>query len=864
VEKKDQNRIRSTRLDRDALRRCGPGIRRLLQLADDEIRRAKKRDERRLQQYVERVRSEKRASVADSPADRRSYRRALRPIAHRVFGPVLIEELETVPIKIRAIVEFAGNADDLVDLGITVHASVQNVFTITATKEQLTTLASQPATQKIRLPRLFFPHLQDAAPTAEVDQVHAVGNRGNGTFVGVVDSPLHVEHHAFRDPAGVHGTRVQYYWVQDPDTLPAGGQPPGQTPEAYFNDNVNHPNSPNFTGLNYGRLYDAAYIDAALTGGGTVYGTGNGEIAKDPTTESEHGTHVAGIAAGSGHLLNWATAPVNIGSAPLADIVHVGYRWSQANLQDGVWEDDVVNGLDFIMRIAAHDGRPVVTNTSLGTNVGPHNGRSAFDQARNALLDSHHSRSMVFTAGNDNDNEGFRRGTVARSSTVSFDMDPNSFNINDIWVDIWYRGPDLDFKMDCGGGTTNWVTPPNEYAGTVNGYDVEVDRDVEPGSGLKGIRLYVEDAGTDWTINLRNPSGTDDVRYWAWVGGQGSWANLDGFTIDELTINDTGCARALLTVGACVKQVGANPEEIADYSGRGPTLDGRIKPELVAVGGTDQPWWIAAPQDYVQSADSTTNGGYTGMSGTSMAAPLTAGAVALLLEDQPTLNQDAIKGLLTQNADRTNLDIDPEAAGYDPIERNAYGYGRLRLLAPFQFIQPPGDIDVWVRTADDDYGHEPYPGGCFCHAPEIKVLDAGNNETTTLNWGQAHTVQVRIHNLGDGVAANTTVTLKYTRPWAAPDDWEPCQDAANNPIEEIVDVPALGYVDVTFTQLWTPEQSELPAGGAEWGDHYCLLVELDHQDDDLQYDDSTAAGRDPWVKNIKGTNNVALRNLHIH
>ena len=59
----------------------------------------------------------------------------------------------------------------------------------------------------------------------------------------------------------------------------------------------------------------------------------------------------------------------------------------------------------------------------------------------------------------------------------------------------------------------------------------------------------------------------------------------------------------------------------------------------------------------------------------------------------------------------------------------------------------------------------------------------------------------------------------------------------------------------------------LPAGGAEWGDHFCLLVELNdptHPDDPLLYDDRTAAGSDPWTRNVKGTNNVALRNLHIH
>ena len=841
---------RVRRLDQAALDRCDAGVRRLLRMSDRDIIAEKKRDDKRVAAEIARI-------EALPEAERRAVRRArpgrllraeaLAALPHRRLGVVQLDPFLPLRIRTRAIVDFAGNSADLEAMGITVFAHVQNIFTISATRAQLSNLAAQAATRKIRLPRLLFPALDEAVPAAEIDQLHAVNAEGNGVLVGVIDSPLHVRHHAFQDPGAGHGTRVQYMWVQDPEMPGGGAALPGQTPQAYAAD-VAHPGAPDFAGLSYGRIYDQAAIDTAL-GLANPYGTGANQIAMTPGW-AEHGTHTTGIAAGSGHVDNWATAPTQIGSAPLADIIHVCYRWSTANLQSGVFEDDILNALNFCLRVADRTGQPIVISNSYGGNVGPHSGFSEFDVARDALLDSHQGRSIVWAAGNDDNDNGFRRGTIAAGATETFGVHILHAGW-DLWLETWYTGPELEFKMDCGAQTTNWQAAGAEFNGTVNGYDIEVDRELETASGRRGLRLYVQSPGADWTVNFRNPAGGGQVSYWSWIGGQGGWHSVDGATQGELTISDTGCCRSILTVGACNKPVGANPEMIAAYSGRGPTLEGLIKPEIVAVG-TD-----------VSSANSGTTGGYVSMDGTSMSTPLVAGAIALLLENDPTLNQDAIKALLTQTADRTNLHLDPAAAGYDPLQRNAYGYGRLRMLAPFDHSLPLRDVDVWVRKAADDYGSQPYPGGCFCHAPEVTILDAGGHATTQLDWDQPHTVRVRVHNLGDTPAMATHVEIRYTRPWAAPNDWIPCRDAAGNPIEQDVDIPDLDYEDLEFTQDWVPHEADLPPGGAQWGDHFCLLVEVFHDDDPWTYGEPASAGGDPWSRNIKGVNNVALRNVTI-
>lgn len=828
-------KIKKIKIRSAELKRCGPGIRRLVLMKNKKILRAVKRDKKRIKDALARLKN--------------IEEKEERVIPHPIFGPlIIVGKFWRRIIKIRAILDFAGNSYDLYTMGIKVNSHNHNFFTITATKRQLKKLIIQPATRQIRLPRLLVPYLEEVIPTAEINQIHVQGTKGNGVIVGVIDTVLHVEHHAFRFPTDPHNTRVLYMWVQEPDDPNA----PGDTPETYNSI---------FTGYNYGRIYDQGTINAAI-GSGAPYGSGETppQISKEPSlpdpngiVRAEHGTHVTGIAAGSGHLDDWTSPPANIGAAPLADIVYVCYPPLFS------FETDVVDALNFIFLIKSLTGQAVVINNSYGTSLGPHNGTSIFDQVRNNMLDSYLGRSLVFAAGNDNDSKGFRKGTIATGQIESFRMTPNGDV--DLRLDIWYKGLELDFRMDCetlvsGTISTGWILPPNELDETINGYITLMERDTEPISGMKAIKIFIQSASNaePWIIMLRN-TGIINLEYWAWVGPTGYYADLDGHSQGELTLGTTACARSILTVGACKKPEGANLEMITLYSGCGPTMDRRIKPEIVTVGGETP--------NKIESADSRTTGGYFGMKGTSMAAPIVSGSIALLFETNPNLNQDEIKALLTQTADKTNLNLDPEAAGFDQFERNAYGFGRLQMLAPYEHSRPLRSVDVWVRTADDDYGFEPYPGGCFCHAPEIKIIDSNGNETTTISWGQEHIVQIKIHNLGDNIADNTLIKLKYTRPWVAPNQWVQCQDSSNNPIEERADIPALSYIDFEFTQKWKPESSELPPDGTDWGDHYCLLIELDHPLDELLYHDIAGGGSDPWNKNIKGTNNVALRNLHI-
>ena len=838
-------------LERQVARKLDGPLRRVLTMPEPELRAGLLKDHERVRRLRRRV-----ASVLDATAeglDRDTLRRRLVP--HPMWGPLRFGGGRIKPVRIRAITRFNGNRDDLAALGVTVHGQAHDVFTIEATRPQLLALAQEPATAELRMPRFMLPEVEQASAQAGIADVHQprpanpTGYRGAGVIVGIIDSPLDVRHPTFREAAGAHASRVLYYWVQNPDAAGA----PGQTPQAF--DNMA------FNGLDYGRLYTQADINAALANAAGPYGNGNNQISKRPSTvQSEHGTHVAGIAAGNGHEATYAVG-THVGAAPDASIVHVTNTTTWANLADGTFEDRLIDATDFVFRAAAREGMPVVVNVSQGTSLGPHDGRSTFDQARDNLLNSFDNRSIVWAAGNDNNDTGYATGTVNAGATVAHTFTSTSATATHNFLDIWYTGPELDVEVRRGTSSSGWTTAGNEFHGAVGTNQIDIDRDPEPSSGTRGLRIFVQSTSSaqTWTVNLRNPSATAAVSYQAWTGIQGQHATISGASQDQFTLSDTGCGQAVLTVGSSGKVTPPNvasAEAISGYSGAGPTVDDRLKPEVVAVGGI-----AGAP---VVSADSMVLNGWTGMTGTSMAAPLVAGLVALMLEERQNagapVDQDTIKALLVEYANRTGLDLDPAAAGFDPIERNLWGYGRVRAIGPIDHHLPPQNVDVWVRTAADDYGHEPFLGDVFWVAPEIRIRPTGSTvDTNELTWGQTYDVTVTVRNLGDNAAVGTDVWLKYTRPFAAPNAWTSAEDTGDVALHTTIDVPALGDAEAHF--VWRPDSGEVPPPSPDA--HFCVLAEVGHLNDPLTHPSPTTAGGTAWASNVRGTNNVALRNVSI-
>jgi subtilase family serine protease/subtilisin family serine protease len=143
-----------------------------------------------------------------------------------------------------------------------------------------------------------------------------------------------------------------------------------------------------------------------------------------------------------------------------------------------------------------------------------------------------------------------------------------------------------------------------------------------------------------------------------------------------------------------------NAEQMAAFSSRGPTSDGRIKPDVVAPGTWILSGYSDRFQQYYDPAPNPQNGGYQYdgwgdplndkykyMGGTSMSAPLVAGAAAVVRDYYEKTHAQAASGALVK-ATLVNSAVDLLDENNDGVDDNAFaipniheGWGRVDVAA---------------------------------------------------------------------------------------------------------------------------------------------------------------------------------------
>ncbi len=198
---------------------------------------------------------------------------------------------------------------------------------------------------------------------------------------------------------------------------------------------------------------------------------------------------------------------------------------------------------------------------------------------------------------------------------------------------------------------------------------------------------WMESLGVDITSSSLAYSVFDDSTY------SYTYKDMNGKTTIVTRAAELAFKRGVLTITAAGNQgdkkwhyieapadgfntiaVGAvnSKNVVASFSGRGPTYDGRIKPDVVAMG--------------VSNVGASTSGYnvYTQESGTSMAAPMASGVAALLKSAYPHLTNVQMRSILLETADNSS----------DP--NNDRGYGLVSSVKSISF--PNIEADDGINT----------------------------------------------------------------------------------------------------------------------------------------------------------------------
>jgi subtilisin family serine protease len=248
-------------------------------------------------------------------------------------------------------------------------------------------------------------------------------------------------------------------------------------------------------------------------------------------------------------------------------------------------------------------------------------------------------------------------------------------------------------------GRVRIVTPGQDLANGDHNFWIEIfhpsdsNRPVTPGT---------------WRLRLRGVSTRDGrVDIWALDTSPGLDVLFSDRSVkDSHKIGSPGAAASAITVASYTskahwrdidgraQQVGWRMDDISEFSSEGPLRNGDEKPDLAAPGAM-----IAAPlsTDSLVARRLVVAPGYRVNAGTSMAAPLITGVVALLLQDNATLAPQQMKALLRQHSQIPGTG--QSAGAFD----TKWGYGLLNLPAMLRPAGPEGEEDSIERDLPEGW-----------------------------------------------------------------------------------------------------------------------------------------------------------------
>jgi subtilisin family serine protease len=484
---------------------------------------------------------------------------------------------------------------------------------------------------------------------------------GKNVMVAVFDTGIDVRHPAFRDPADSTKSRIAYLW--DQTITPRGNE---VSPDEPFD---------------YGVLYSREDIELSLSGV---------DFVRSEDTNG-HGTHVTGTAAGSN--------PHMPGIAPEADIVAIkGGNRSFSTF-------DIINAVRFMGQLSQNENKPLVGNFSIGGQLSPRDGTAATEQAMDEVSQQP-GTIMVSAAGNSGQQRRYVEGETGLDAIILNipEYEPRDGPQNDrLFIDIWFQDDDsARLRLETPSGASYTIDPDTftTIADSTEGV-ISVENRVNDVNGDRNITVFIRDdpgeftpASGQWRLI---PEGNPGASWQAWMvlqvlGGTERISPVGAS--NDYSVTTPGSGISTITAGAYMTTdtwINANLGitlsndgplgDLAAFSGRGPTRDERLKPDINAPGR-----FVAAALSSLSGYPATSSlpgNQQAFLAGTSMASPVVAGGIALLLQARPDADYNQIRAALQHSGRRddfTGMSLN-----------NDWGGGKLNLIAALQELGVASD-----------------------------------------------------------------------------------------------------------------------------------------------------------------------------
>lgn len=273
--------------------------------------------------------------------------------------------------------------------------------------------------------------------------------------------------------------------------------------------------------------------------------------------------------------------------------------------------------------------------------------------------------SMVISAGNDGPNPFIVGGPSTTPNALSVGAMTHPTILSPIFSASTVDGEEIDVSASSFNPTQEFsfssATTPLVYE-AANGLACDAFAE---GVDFTGKAVMVDRGACNFTQKVLNAQakGAAFVLIANSAANAGAGATAPGGSAPGITIPSVGISYEL---GMAIKEKLAAETEvtyaittelvsmagaIADFTSRGPSMDGLLKPEITAPGVS------------IMVADVGTGDGLAPASGTSFSGPITAGAISLLRNARPELNAFEAKAMLMNTA---NLEVRAE-----PLSVNA-------------------------------------------------------------------------------------------------------------------------------------------------------------------------------------------------